>query len=440
MIMFRSSAALMAEDVTVRCRVRKLATSVESGTKAYRLSTKSSFEDDSSIVEMTCTMRNWENGSNGEMRHSLRNTFSLSNPEIPIHTMSNSKIFHSDSALKTSGMDGPELLFTPAYDLSPSKPPRSTNGSVLSSRRISPSALEPYTIPVEEIVLVTCDATAGTPSARSASSKCPNNTRIQVSTVSLGCYEVDCLTSNGHDIVLAFLQGALKPERIERRENKSSSLRKSRHSQRFVSDHVSGEAPSMDSLESSVHSSSVLDIDALQAKHLKGRAEAETWYEKLQRRCGLILSNVSDQWSDGSFCDACCQPSGHSSHDPTTKDGADTGLPSSPTASSPYRTSRRIQPIPLNVTTPPRNSLSGRRHGLTQASLSHGISDKAKSLYNDLEIDDSVTECSPRPTPTRNAGIPPHLPHNSLTLKRPIRHMPSGLSVEPDPYDMESVR
>jgi hypothetical protein len=443
--MFRSSASLMAEDVTVRCRVRKLASIDGGAMKPCRLSAKSS-KDDVSIIEMTCTMRNWEHG---EPRKSLRSSFSLSNPDVMLNTMSNSKLFHSDSAIQTAAIDGPELLFTPTFDLSPSKPPRSSsNGPFHSSRRISPMALLPYSVPVEEILQVTMDATAGgSPSARTASNGQDSARRIQVTTVSLGCYDIDCLTANGHDIILAFLQGALPSERIVRRESSNSPLRQNRRSRRLVSEHAENGVPGTDSVESSVHSGSVLDIDTLQAKHLQGRAEAETWYEKLQRRVGHIVSTVSDQWSNGSFCDACCQPNGLSPQSsPRALDDAEAALISS--ASSPFRTSRRIQPPTKNV------PLTSSRHGpppLTSSPARVG-STMTKCSYNDLEIDDSVTECSVRPTPTRNGvtGIPPHLPTNQnrtaraesqiMAAKRPIQLMPSGLSVEPDPYDVESVR
>lgn len=448
--MFRSSASLMAEDVTVRCRVRKLASADGGAMKPYRLSPKSS-EEDRPIIEMTCTMRNWESG---EPRKSMRNSFSLSNPDINVHSMSNSKLFHSDSAIQTAAIEGPELLFTPNFDLSPSKPPRSSgNGPFHSSRRVSPMALQPYSIPVEEILQVTMDVTMdGSPSPRTASKGQDPTRRIQVSTLSLGSYDIDCLTTNGHDIVLAFLQGALPSERIVRRELSSSALRQSRRSRRFVSDHAGkGGVPSTDSLESSVHSGSVLDIDTLQAKHLQGRAEAETWYEKLQRRMGHIVSTVSDHWSNGSFCDACCQPDGVSpQNSPPALDG-NKAAPSP--SSSPYHVSRRIQPPPKTAPlTPTRNNKISKSHvpKPTTSSPTRGVSASTKSFYNDLEIDDSATECSSRLTPTRGGarGIPPHLPTNhhrttvpqSMYAKRPIQHMPSGLSVEPDPYDVESVR
>jgi hypothetical protein len=447
--MFRSSASLMAEDVTVRCRVRKLP-SVDGGAmKPYRLSPKS-FGEDIPVIEMTCTMRNWESG---EPRKSLRSSFSLSNQDVNVRTMSNSKLFHSDSAIQTTAVEGPELLFIPTFDLSPSKPPRSSsNGPFHSSRRISPMALQPYSIPVEEILQVTMEVSAGgSPSARTVSNGLDSTRKIQVTTISLGCYDIDCLTTNGHDIVLAFLQGALPSERIVRNETANSALRQSHRSRRFLLDHV-GErgVPSTDSLESSVHSSSVLDIDTLQAKHLKGRAEAETWYEKLQRRVGHIVSTVSDQWSNGSFCDACCQPNGLSSQNAQP---APDGVASAPSpTTSPYRTSRRIQPYPKNAPwTPTRNGFSKSNIPKPKASSpSRAVANMTKCFYNDLEIDDSVTECSVRPTPTRDdvRRIPPQLPTNQhrsavpqiMAAKRPIQHMPSGLSVEPDPYDVESVR
>jgi hypothetical protein len=513
--MLRSSASLMAEDVTVRCRVRKQTSSTNTTTKTHRTTAKAAIQNDEPMIEMTCTMRNWENGcvqhqrnrdsSNGRSRLSLRNAFSLSNPEIRTNmNTSNSKLFNSDTAVvsntdsctETTDIVGPELLFTPTYDMSPSKSQRfGGNGTINNCRRVSPLSLQPYSIPVDEILLVTYDIAGSHNTSKTGSSaSIPNcNTKIHLTTLSLGCYDIDCITTNGHDIVLAFLQASLLPERIVK--DTSSTTAKSPRSRRSKSTHhrhrhpydtngENDEVPSVRSAGSSSVTSSCLDIDALQAKHLAGRAEAETWYEKFHRRLGHIVSNVSEQFSNGSFCDACCNHSrtasttDHPTESNSMANNVD-GQNRSNVASS-NRTSTNVhKKMHSSFTTGANTSPKS----MTSNTVKPSFTKKGSSalsitgcFYNELEIDDSATDCSPRtaqeqssspvqrrqqqlPIPSKSS-IPPHLPksvssstigsrHNSTNqqqlqsnrrLKQHIAHMPSGLSVEPDPYDVESVR
>ena len=227
----------MAEDVTVRCRVRKLSSNVINGDGTINIRTVSprklnnNVDNAATIIEMTCTMRNWDTSQHQQSSSRnmmLRNAFSLSNPDMATadtNTMSesSSKMFHSDSAIDmrdTNGINsksqlptGPELLFTPTYDVSPSKSTR-----LHVSRRISPVSLQPYSIPVNEILLVTYDIANKSDHERTVS-----HTKMHITTLSLGHYDVDCVTSNGHDIVLAFLQASLPQERMVRDESRSSS-------------------------------------------------------------------------------------------------------------------------------------------------------------------------------------------------------------------------
>ena len=500
--MFRSSASLMAEDVTVRCRVRKLSSNAVNGDGSIDI-TNSSLRSNKDVdtihnsttvtVEMTCTMRNWDSSHQRSTSHPLQsssrnsmlqNAFSLSNPNLLMETNATNeasfRVFRSDSAIdirESSKLhqSGPELLFTPTqYDVSPSKSTR-----VHVSRRISPVSLQqPYSIPVNEILLVTYDI------ANSSESEMTSHTKLHITTLSLGHYDMDCITSNGHDIVLAFLQSSLPQERIVRDENKSQlkskntpsphkstnrSIHKSkRKSTNTRSDHDGDELPSVNSTNSSV-ASSCFDIDALQAKHLAGRAEAETWYEKIQRRYGHVVSNILEQF------DTCCNNTAtatttHSNNNNKNKGNNNTS----------ETTTIQQRPASSDVSTPtrPTSSISSPN----RCNMSNGITG---CLYGELEIDDNATECSIRnsssplvrshrqqnatvtskssPLPPKHKNIntgsssssssssssPQRYQNNNQQHPNPhqlshpqirIAHMPSGLSVEPEPFDTESVR
>ncbi len=487
--MFRSSASLMAEDVTVRCRVHQLASNSVNGdgSPANGIHTSKSprkISDDvgsstTTIIEMTCTMRNWDSNfdgksssnRNGQHQQSssrnmlLRNAFSLSTLDLQMvanGTNEPSNMFLSDSALdlpvksaSTTNQDGPELLFTPTYDASPSKATR----AVQVSRRISPASLQPYSIPVNEILRVEYNISNNSVHDLS-------QTKLLITTLSLGHYDMDCITTNGHDIVLAFLQASLPQERFVKDKSKCNSKpksspspqktmnrsikkskRKSSHSLRNRNELDTEDIPSVHSTNSSV-ASSCFDIDALQAKHLAGRAEAETWYEKIQRRYGLVVSNILEQF------DTCCNSN------TTTKT-----VPSEITAATTEGTAQ------INESTANIGPSAASR--VRKRSLSNGIT---KCWYGELEIDDNATDCSilnrspPRlsshgqlkvPSATKLSPLPPkhHIHHahtntgsSSQQQQRSkqnmypppehlrIAHMPSGLSVEPEPLDTESVR
>jgi len=163
-------------------------------------------------------------------------------------------------------------------------------------------------------------------------------------------YEFTCQSANGYDILYAFLQASLDPERI-------------------LDDHHD------DSHYQSAGSSvtSCLDIDALQAQHLEGRAAAETWSEKLTRRVGHVLGNMAEL--SGAFCDgvACC----------------------------PAAEEQRVPPSSYRAAAA-------------------------------LEIDDNTTECSK--TKSSPVLTTRRSKRSSSTSSRPVlQQLPSGLSVEPDP-------
>jgi hypothetical protein len=309
-------------------------------------------------------MRNWEgkrSRPSSRQRPTYHQSFSLSNPDL-----NNSSTTVTSSAVGAAHNDkeccysvGPELLLTPVQEYltnnnisnmrddtsSPTRGRRSHNSS-----RISPIAVATqYSIPVDDILLVN--------TSRSSS----NSTRLHMTTLSLGLFEFDCLSLNGHDILLAFLQASLQPERILEEECNTNDS--------FCSDNF----------KSGSSVTSCLDIDTLQAKHLKGRADAETWPEKLSRRVGHVFSNLSELSS--SFCDAaCCRDAAAEPRD----------APAPSAAAVPEKTYR----------------------------------------FAELEIDDAVsTVCSPK------AVVNHHDHRHPKKTKQPHKlvSLPSGLSVEPDP-------
>jgi hypothetical protein len=443
----------------------------------------------------------------------LRNAFSSSNPDLRREDSNTaaitavttgregdfSKMFRSDSAIDimrgnhttttTSTTTktyptGPELFFTPTYDGVVVSPIKSTR--VHMSRRVSPvsssSSVQPYSIPVSEILLVTYDIT----NHHSPDTE-RNPTKLYITTLSLGHYDMDCLTSNGHDIVLAFLQASLPSERMVRDESKSHHSTSKRHHHHHsphksihniqpksngTTDRDVKEIPSIPSTTSSV-ASSCFDMDALQAKHLAGRAEAETWYEKIQRRYGHVVSNI---WE---HLDTCCNNTTSTS----TLAQQQQQRHSSTKASDTTTSKQRVNPLAEETTRHTQTSNTDMKKPKSSISspnrcLSHGITG---CWYGDLEMDDNATECSMSnhsppvlshhrhinaTIPTKSSPLPPkhNMNHNHTTpydspprynnsnnnphsnsTQSPhqsirINHMPSGLSVEPEPLDTESVR
>jgi hypothetical protein len=190
---------------------------------------------------------------------------------------------------------GPELLLTPLHEL------QSTNREGSNSprrwrtqgRQVQPvneaeekkdgqgRRCSSISVPINDIVVVeTCNARKGA-----------SEHRIQVTTLSLGYFDFDCISRNGHDILLAFLQACVPTERIL---------------DGLVTDSVPGIRLSSSTL-SCFDNDMDLDVDALTAQHLQGQANKETWMEKMSRRTGKVVSSLSEL--SESFCETivCCQ-------------------------------------------------------------------------------------------------------------------------------------
>lgn len=163
------------------------------------------------------------------------------------------------------GESGPELLLTPMRELL-------TNRDESPVRRESlrqQPALEGSSIPIEDILVV--DVADG------------REPKLHLTTMTFGYYEFTCNNRNGHDILLAFLKASVSPERI-------------------LDGRIEDEGPT---IRSSSSVTSCLDVDALTAAHLQGRADSETWPEKMSRRVGKVVSSLTEL--SGAFCDlACC--------------------------------------------------------------------------------------------------------------------------------------
>jgi len=298
---------------------------------------------------MTVTMRNWESTrKRADSRGRLHSSFSLAKMDDP-----------AILAAQQQAHDGPELLLTPIVEYISNRddsPARSRFRSS-SSAKIAPEQSEqqrrPFSLSVSDIMVV---------------SSSPRSNTLNLTTISSGFFEFTCQSDNGYDILLAFLQASLDPERI------------------VVNDHHNENNETTQNVRSggSSVSSSCFDIDALQAQHLEGRAAAETWPEKLSRRVGHVFQNLSEL--SGALCDGACCPPGAAGENRT----------------------------------PPE-------HGMQQIAARRA-----------LEIDDNSTDCSPRnkPAPPRrnNTSSTASASASTTADKRPpLEHLPSGLSVEPDP-------
>jgi hypothetical protein len=308
--------------------------------------------------------------------------------------------------------------------------------------------LLPCTIPVTDIVtlfhsvsgVLSPKKKSGSQSSSSSSSlqratKFLQN-RLYLQTTRFHTLEIDCLSANGHDILWAFLQASLAPSCIASLD--PATLIESRNGPDMTSSTLF-QQHMLKSSSSSVTTSvgNNLDIDTLQARHLQGRAAAETWIEKFSRRCGLVSTNVQVWWTTtnhdptndrtssssgqgpnnafawtGMVC--CCSDSAPASHLPT----ATTTVTTSSTPGTKTMGLQLPSRLPSNATTTRRNVAPNQQ----------------------LEIDDStdggasLTRPPPPPLPAtsrpKKASLPPpSSPRSSQTLGR----MLSGLSVEPDP-------
>jgi hypothetical protein len=199
-------------------------------------------------------MRNWEGERSRSNPPPFQQSFSLANADY--NSVQKSAVDENDH--------GPELLLTPVQEYITNRDDSPVRRGSNRRSRVSPATVAQYSIPVAEILTVNT-----------------STRKINVTTLSLGFFEFDNLTENAHDILLAFLQASLQPERIIKADES----------------HCSG-------INSTNSVTSCLDIDTLQARHLQGRAERETWPEKFSRRVGHVVNSLQELSS--TLCDAAC--------------------------------------------------------------------------------------------------------------------------------------
>ena len=225
---------------------------------------------------MACTMRNWEG--------------------VPRTSALNAGVYESFSLARRNTA---ELLLTP-----------------IEYRDDCQTRTSPQNkIPLEDVVVV---------------ERFPCGTKLQLTTVASGSFELGNLTANGHDILLAFLQASLRPDRI------------------------SVPTTSQDKFDSTTSSvGSCLDFDTVQAHHVKKRTAAETWPEKLSRRFGHVVANLTELSStlcDGGCCVAEREPP------ETPRDylyGMDMGEDSTPRARRPPVSPNRLYHLPSGLSVEP---------------------------------------------------------------------------------------
>jgi hypothetical protein len=137
-------------------------------------------------------------------------------------------------------------------------------------------------------------------------SSATNDAKLSITTMQAGSYELGGLTANGHDILLAFLQASLEPERICFADHDTAVIadgynggNNNNKNHSSINTFCQENNQNMFSSGSSV--SSCLDFDTLQDMHVQNCANAETWPEKMSRRFGRVVHNLTE-----TFADNCC--------------------------------------------------------------------------------------------------------------------------------------
>ncbi|GKY97948.1 hypothetical protein MPSEU_000752800 [Mayamaea pseudoterrestris] len=263
-----SASSLMSDDVTVRCRVLRRSA----------CSNQQQQPNDEEPQEMTCTLRHWDKTSPKFLSRRQSIAPSPSGPELlltPLHDYLPPAMVRRRSSNTVNASSNNNHSNTDD-DVSPNGHRRP---SVRSSSRTRPFA------PISSVSLPLCDLQMSQVDAQKR--------EFDWMTGSHGCWRILGLDRNAFDILLAFLTARMQPERMvyltseapntcdDKKKKKKTSTRK----------------PTYGS-SSSIGSSSCLDVDTLTAAHLKGRANDETFSEKLSRRVSHVLAAVGD-WTHG---------------------------------------------------------------------------------------------------------------------------------------------
>jgi hypothetical protein len=229
------------------------------------------FESSTEPMEMACTLRNWEGQSYYKSRR--KSLLSLT--------------------AKAAG-NCPEILLTPIEyhggDVG--------GNDMMDDNDDDDNQLRwPCSISMDDILVVQRHY----PASSSA-----NDAKLSITTMQAGSYELGGLTANGHDILLAFLQASLEPERICFADHDTAVMadgygggNNNNKNHSSINTFCQENNQNMFSSGSSV--SSCLDFDTLQDMHVQNCANAETWPEKMSRRFGRVVHNLTE-----TFADNCC--------------------------------------------------------------------------------------------------------------------------------------
>lgn len=345
---------------------------------------------------MICTMRNWETcrSAAAAASSSHRRPRALSAPHptrtlTPPHPGSAHPQRRSYQGARSASAvamncSGPELLLTPIREILTNRddsPIRRVSLLQDSSSMPTPpeESIRAYSIPISDVMLVdssTHHRTASDHRGSAGHRNYPNHPcQIFITTFSCGLLDFQCLNQNGHDILMAFLKASLAPERVLDgsgscgRRDAGASDDASSDGRRQQFRRGGGAIPDAPALRSSSSVTSCLDVDAFTAAHLQGRADRETWPEKMTRRVGKVVNSLSEL--SGALCDlAWCLEGDQHHHRDDDEVGARDEPPTA--ALSPSQLPRRATPSPR------------RQHRPNSRIQAH----RAHFHYSDLELDD----------------------------------------------------
>ena len=212
-------------------------------------------------------MRNWENS---RLRTSLERSISSSAKQAD-ETENGPELLlcparRSDSDISIS-IQEPDLLRSTSGNRSTSG--QRSRSSSISRRRIwadmcshddtrqekqDKPLTEPYSIPVHDVIVLD---TMG--------SKSNDNCPIFLTTCRMGYFEFTFLTSNAHDVFMAFLTNSLPSERITCAYSKP------------------------------LDASSSFDVETLLSSRMHQRVEAETFPERLRRKINFMANRIGER-------------------------------------------------------------------------------------------------------------------------------------------------
>mmetsp|Transcript_12671 Transcript_12671/g.18622 ORF Transcript_12671/g.18622 Transcript_12671/m.18622 type:complete len:309 (+) Transcript_12671:111-1037(+) len=259
--MIKASGSLAADDVSVKCRVRRSATA-----------SNPSFDD---FVDMTCTMRNWKptstrSGINTTIAESddgpellLKPLLTLADTlmaESPLHLSDNDK--SNPSSRNSSRTRGSSRSISRASSTSRRRKWSDMYEDNKEAEREEKKDLSPYSIPLSDIVVV--DA---------------SRPFTNITTRCMGYFEFTFSTQNAHDVLLAFLSNSLPAERIA------------------FGDPTASHDQEDDSIS--------FDVEALTATRLKETVQSETMGQKMRRKMVFFASRLSEMsaLADCSLCE-----------------------------------------------------------------------------------------------------------------------------------------